>query len=157
MSDTPRGDGRSSERPFIELFHKMIDERGGWPSAPCDKGLGMRYTEIGDGLAVAEWEAKEEHTIPTGTVHGGHIAAVADSVCSLAAVSTLEKRGMTAGTLTLALEFYRYTYPGVLTYTARVSYQGRKNVFVSCDVTDVEGRRIANARASLSRNEPRGS
>ena len=115
----------------------------------------MRYTDIADGLAVAEWDAKEEHTIPTGTVHGGHIAAVADSVCSVAAVSTLEKRGMTAGTLTLSVDFYRYIYPGTLTYTARVSHKGRKNIFVSCDVTDADGHRVANARASLSANEPR--
>lgn len=145
----------SDERPFIDLFRRMIDERDGWPSAPCDKGLGLRYTEIADGLAVAEWDATGAHSIPTGTVHGGHIAAVADSVCSLAAITTLEKMGMTAGTLTLSLEFYRYTYPGLLTYTARVSHRGRKNIFVSCDVVDGEGRRIANARATLSANEPR--
>jgi uncharacterized protein (TIGR00369 family) len=143
------------DRPFIDLFNRMVTEKGGWPSAPCDKGLGLRYVEIGDGVAVAEWDATAEHTIPTGTVHGGHIAAVADSVCSLAAVSTLDKKGMTAGTLTLALEFYRYTYPGLLTYRAAVSHRGRKNIFVSCDVTDADGRRIANARASLSANEPR--
>ena len=144
-----------SERPFVDLFQRMVDEKGGWPSAPCDKNLGMRYTRIEDGVAVAEWDVTEQHTIPTGTVHGGHIAAVADSVCSLAAVSTLERKGMTAGTLTLSLEFYRYTYPGKLTFDARVSHRGRKNIFVSCDITDADGRRIANARASLSANDPR--
>jgi uncharacterized protein (TIGR00369 family) len=117
----------------------------------------MRYTEISDGLAVAEWESTDAHTIPTGTIHGGHIAAVADSVCSLAAITTLDKTGMTAGTLTLSLEFYRYTYPGMLTYKARVSHRGRRTIFVSCEVTDAEGRGVANARASLSVNQPRPS
>src|SRR5437867_2049731 len=99
-----------TERPFVEIFRRMLTERDGWPGAPCDQRLGMRYTEIDDGLAVAEWDATTEHTIPTGTIHGGHIAAIADSVCSLAALTTLPKRGMTAGTITLSLEFHRYSY-----------------------------------------------
>lgn len=146
----------ANDRPFLQLFQKMIDERGGLPSAPCDKDLGLRYTEIGDGRAVAVWEpSAEKDVIPTGTVHGGHIAAVADSVCSLAAVATLDKKGMTAGTLTLDMEFFRYTYPGTLTFTATIAHRGRKNIFVTCDITDADGRRIAAARALLHANEPR--
>lgn len=135
----------------------MVEERGGWPGAPCDKRLGMRYTKVEDGLVVAEWEATNDHTIPTGTIHGGHVAAICDSVCSVAALATLPRKGMTAGTLTLALDFYRYAYPGLLTYTARITHRGRKNIFVSCDVADAAGRAVAGARASYSVNELRPS
>jgi uncharacterized protein (TIGR00369 family) len=143
------------DRPFLALFQRMLTERDGWPSAPCDKHLGMRYTGIDEGHAVAEWEATEAAVIPTGTVHGGHVAAVADSVCSVAALTTLERTGMTAGTVALSLDFYRYARPGTLTFAAQVSHRGRRHIFVSCDIVDARGRRVANARATLHANEPK--
>jgi uncharacterized protein (TIGR00369 family) len=155
-SPSDRGDP-PDDRPFLALFRRMLTERDGWPGAACDERLGMRYTEIDEGRAVAEWEATEAAVIPTGTIHGGHIAAVADSVCSMAALTTLERRGMTAGTLSLSVDFYRYARPETLTFAAQVSHRGRHHIFVTCDIVDARERRVASARATLHANEPKPS
>lgn len=56
--------------------------------SPFDNHIGVRITDIAEGYARAELPLKPEHYNAIGSVHGGCLFALADSVAGAASLST---------------------------------------------------------------------
>jgi 1,4-dihydroxy-2-naphthoyl-CoA hydrolase len=58
--------------------------------------IGIEYLEFGDGQARAQLEVTPQVMQPFGVLHGGALAALAESLCSRATYESVAADGMTA-------------------------------------------------------------
>lgn len=64
------------------------------PSLP--RWLGIELTDAGRDRIAAEVTVREDHAIETGSIHGGAIMAIADTLGALGAIAKLRKDQWTA-------------------------------------------------------------
>lgn len=140
-----------------------MDETGlkasieGFNANPSWQLLNMRITSVAQGAAddgtdvidvSVVFPAQENSLVRTGSVHGGLIAALADS----AVAATV---GMTTGnpvaTVQLNVNFLAVGKPGLLTANSHIRNLGKTIAFVDCDVRDAEARTVATATAVVRR------
>ena len=90
--------------------------RAAWATAPprFEASLGMRLQELEPGTATFALEAGPLNHNPMGTVHGGAVSTLADSVMGVAVATTLED-GESFTTLQLSVNFLRPATGGFLT------------------------------------------
>ncbi len=110
-------------------------------------GLGVRPVAAEDGHARLEFEAREEHLNPAGTLHGGVLATLVDTAMGLAARSTAED-GVPA-TSQLTVTYLRPGRPGMITATAEVRKQGEHLLVCDAEV-EQEGRSLVYALATFA-------
>lgn len=114
-----------------------------------DRHMGFRLASWSPAGAVVEVEVRPGALAnPTGVLHGGVLAGLADSAMGLT-VTGLLPPGAAATNVDLALRFLRPTTKGRLTATARVVRQGRRTLAMEADVTDAEGRLVARASSTF--------
>ncbi len=101
----------------------------------------------GKAIEVA-YEAREEFTNRIGTVSGGMLSAMLDSVTGLAALIALSE-DMTAAHTTLRVEYLRPVRPGRLTGRARVLELGERKIQSQGELIDGDGTTVARAEATL--------
>ena len=82
------------------------------------------------------------HANPMGTVHGGILCDIADAAMGLAHASLLAD-GESFTTLELKINFLRPVWTGTLRAKGRVVHGGRTIGMTECDVTDADGRLVA--------------
>ncbi|MBK5188147.1 MAG: PaaI family thioesterase [Gemmatimonadaceae bacterium] len=82
-----------------------------------------------------------------GTLHGGVIAAIADSAMGFAFACTLGAEE-TFATLEMKVSFLRPVWRSTLTASAKVVHRGRTTGLVDCRVTDERDRLIAHATST---------
>lgn len=121
--------------------------RGELPPPPVATLIGFMLTSIKPGEAVIEFEARERHANPMGTLHGGILCDIADAAMGMAYASTLAE-GETFTTLELKINFLKPVWKGKLLATGRVVKGGRTVGLVECDVVDDERRLVARAMAT---------
>lgn len=80
-------------------------------------------------------------------MHGGILCDLADATMGVAFVSTL-RRGRSAATVELKINFLRPVWIGRLTARARVVHRGRRLGLIECDVLNEAGRLIARASST---------
>src|SRR5216110_2695018 len=130
---------------MLDLIRQI--QRGELPPPPVATLVGFQLTAVEPGHAVVEFQARERHANPMGTLHGGILCDVADAAMGMAYASTLAE-GETFTTLELKINFLRPFWTGRLTATARMVKAGRTIGLAECDVTDTEGRLIARAMST---------
>ncbi len=101
----------------------------------------------GKAIEVA-YEAREEFTNRIGTVSGGMLSAMLDSVTGLAALIALSE-DMTAAHTTLRVEYLRPVRPGRLTGRARVLELGEREIQSQGELIDGDGTTVARGEATL--------
>ena len=101
----------------------------------------------GKAIEVA-YEAREEFTNRIGTVSGGMLSAMLDSVTVLAALVALPEE-LTAAHTTLRVEYLRPVRPGRLTGRARVLELGEREIQSQGELIDGDGTTVARAEATL--------
>ena len=114
------------------------------------KTLDYRRIVWEPGRQVIEWEAKEDHSFPSGSgyiVHGGMVATVLDTAMGGACATLMDMRHSFL-TADLRVEFLRATRPGPLRAEGHVVRRARRVVFCSADLYDVEGAHLATARCT---------
>lgn len=123
--------------------------RGERPLPGYDRHMGFRLVSWSPEGAVLQVDVPEGRLAnPTGVLHGGVVAGLADSAMGLT-VTGLVCPGETATNADLHTRFLRPTVSGTLTATARVVRRGRRTMVLECDVADAEGRLVARASSTF--------
>lgn len=146
--DPTIGASRMKDMSGLEYLQAMID--GSIPSPPIAKLMGFELVSVEEGSAVFSCEPNESHYNPIGTVHGGLVCTLLDSVAGCATQTTLP-RGMAYTSLEIKVNYLRpvLSTTGKLTAVGVVTKPGRRAAFVDATVTDSDGKLMATATSTL--------
>jgi uncharacterized protein (TIGR00369 family) len=116
------------------------------PPAPIASTLDFRPHSLEKGKAVFEFEPKEFHYNPIGSVHGGVIATVLDTVMGCSLQSAL-LQGVVYTTLELKVNFLKAVTinSGVMKSTGKIIHLGKTTALVEADLKDEAGKLYAHA------------
>jgi uncharacterized protein (TIGR00369 family) len=106
--------------------------------------LGFDVELVEPGRAVLRLDVKPHHKQVHGVVHGGIVAALADTAGGMAAYSVVP-RGTAVATVELKINYLEAVPAGRLTAEARVLRAGRNFVVAECDVLDDKRKLVAKA------------
>ena len=125
------------------------------PPPPIASTLGFGPLRVVDGTVVLEMEPQPFHDNPIGSMHGGVIATMLDTVTGCAVHATLPA-GVTYTSLDLSVRFIRAVRPGTGTVTAtgRVVHRGSRTAVAEATLHDGSGRLIATATSTCLVLEP---
>jgi 1,4-dihydroxy-2-naphthoyl-CoA hydrolase len=132
----------STEPPATAANPTPIDPAALVGLMPFAELLGVRIeaasaTEV---RALLDW-APEKCTAG-GMLHGGALMALADSTGAVCAFLNLPA-GASTTTITAATNFFRGVRHGAVLAVARPLHTGRSTIVVQTDLTDADGRRVA--------------
>jgi len=116
---------------------------------------GIELTDAAPGRVEVSFEAGPHHLNLQGLVHGGVIAALADTAMGLA-MRTKLGRGRRHVTVDLTVEFMAPGRAGRIVARGRTVKIGRQLGFAEADVVDARGRLLARARSTLSVTSEKG-
>jgi uncharacterized protein (TIGR00369 family) len=128
----------------LDLLRGMLD--GVVPAPPITALVGLALTEVEPGRVVMRLTPGEYHYNPIGTVHGGILATLLDSVMGCAVHSTLPKgRGYTS--LEIKVNYVRAVTneSGELAAEGKIVHGGRRSAVAEAKVVDAKGRLCATA------------
>jgi uncharacterized protein (TIGR00369 family) len=128
----------------IELLRQIRD--GDLPAPPIAVLLGFDLAELEEGRVVMRMAPGEYLANAIGTLHGGALATLLDSVMGCAVHSTLPRgRGYT--TLEIKVNYVRAATEaaGELIAEGRVVHTGRRSAVAEGKMVDARGRLIATA------------
>lgn len=129
----------SGETDFYELKKQLINLLN---NSPFYRHLGMEVIEAGNGKAKLRLGVKEEHKNLYGILHGGVLAALLDSTCSIA-VGTLLEADEAAVTLDQRINYVSNVRGGVLYTEGKALHKGRYTGVGQGEVRDEEGNLVA--------------
>jgi uncharacterized protein (TIGR00369 family) len=116
------------------------------PAPPFAELVGVSVAEVEHGRIVMRMTPAEFHYNPIGTVHGGILATLLDSVMGSAVHTTLPKgRGYTS--LEIKVNYVRAVTnnSGELSAEGTVVHSGSRSAVAEARVTDAKGRLCATA------------
>lgn len=124
------------------------------PLVPLDRTfdalIGLQYEIAGPELARGSVEIADHHRQPYGIVHGGVLAAIAESLASAATAAAVIPEGMIAVGLSNQTSFLRPVSEGTIHAEARRRHRGRTTWVWEVDLTDDEGRLCAIVRMTIA-------
>lgn len=101
------------------------------------------------GRAVVRMRVASKHKQVYGVVHGGVLAALADTAGGMATY-TVVSRGVRVATVEMKINFLEPVDRGMVVAEARVLRKGRNFAVVDCDVHHARGRLAAKALMTFS-------
>jgi uncharacterized protein (TIGR00369 family) len=111
-------------------------------------GRRIRGVDAEGNAIEVTYEAREEFTNRRGTISGGMLAAMLDSVTGLAALVALPEE-LAAVHTALRVEYLRAARPGRITGRGQVVEQRDRLIRSQGELTDDDGTTIARAEATL--------
>ena len=108
------------------------------------KMLGFRVEAVSRGRAVLRLDIKSRHRQMQGVVHGGILAALADTASAIAAYTAVPP-GTAIATVELKINYLEAVVRGSLRAKGRVLRTGRNFVVAECEILDGQGRLAAKA------------
>ncbi len=122
---------------------------GDLPSPPICATIGFHFLSVDEGVVGMELSPGEHQYNPIGTVHGGVIVTVLDSVAGSAVHSTLPA-GVGYTTVGITTSFLRPVRAdtGTLRAEGRVIKAGRRMALAEATLTDGAGSLYAHATAN---------
>ena len=120
-------------------------EADGLPAA-----LGIELLEVGGELARARMEVTRRTMQPFGIVHGGALAALAETICSVATYLSVKDDGLLAMGQANDTSFLRPVSSGHVTATARRRHRGRTTWVWDVDLRDDADRLCAVTRMTIA-------
>ena len=119
----------------------------------CNRGpyqqlLGLKMTALELGRCRLEMQVERKHLNPFGGLCGGAFASMLD-VASYWCIYAQIPEDMGATTLDLQMNFLRAVNDGLLVCEARVTKPGRSIFLCQADITDEQGRLMANATSKM--------
>ena len=115
-----------------------------------DGALGFRMLDFSDEAASGEFPVEDRVKQPMGLVHGGALAAIAESLCSNATFMAVAGDGMSAQGLSNHTSFFRPILEGTAHAQARRRHRGRTTWVWEVEITDDEGRLCALSRVTMA-------
>jgi uncharacterized protein (TIGR00369 family) len=146
--DPSIGASQVKEMSGLEYLQSIVDGR--IPAPPIARLMGFDLAEVSPGRASFTVVPHESQYNPIGTVHGGLVCTLLDSVAGCAAQTTLPK-GMGYTSLEIKINYLRPVLlsSGKLTAVGTVTKPGRRAAFVDATVVDAEGKLVATASSTL--------
>jgi uncharacterized protein (TIGR00369 family) len=131
----------------LEFMHAVGEGR--LPPPPIAFLLGMRGRSAEVGLVVFECTPDESFYNPLGTVHGGIVCALADTVAGCAVQTTLEA-GIGYASIDITVNYLRPVTvdSGTLVAIGRVTKPGRRVALAAAEICDQTGRLVATATSN---------
>ncbi|MFL6081099.1 MAG: PaaI family thioesterase [Ornithinibacter sp.] len=119
------------------------------PPPPIASTLGFGPMRVVDGAVVLELEPQSFHDNPIGSMHGGVIATLLDTVAGCAVHATLPA-GVGYTSLDLSVRFIRAVRAGTGTVTAtgRLVHRGSRTAVAEASLVDASGRLVATATST---------
>ena len=142
------GAAKATEMAGLDYLRAMIS--GEIPPPPIVALMNMDLVEAEEGRVTFTCEPNESHYNPIGTVHGGFVCTVLDSVAGCAVHSTLAK-GLGYTSLEIKVNYLRAVTAasGVLTAVGTVTKPGSRVAFTDATIHDAQGRLVATASSTL--------
>ncbi len=106
--------------------------------------LGFHVESLAPGSAVLSMQVKELHKQIHDVVHGGVLAALADTAAAIAAYTVVD-RGTELATVELKINYLSAVPGGKIKAEGKVLRAGRNFVVTECEVLDAKGRLAAKA------------
>lgn len=131
----------------IEFIRAIRD--GAVAPAPIASLFDFSITEVEVGRVIFECTPDESAYNPIGTVHGGLVCTLADSVVGCAVHTTLAK-GTAYTSIDLNVSYLRPVSvdSGRLVAVGTVTKAGRRVAFASAEILDAAGKTVATATSS---------
>ena len=117
-------------------------------SSPFHRWAGITLLSVGRGQAEVAMDLGDHHFNPQGIVHGGVIAAVADTSIGLALRSILQP-GLTHRTAQLNVHFLSKGEGTRILGHGRSRHLGQRMGYGEAEVSDEDGRLLARASATF--------
>lgn len=134
--------------PGLDYLRAIRD--GQLPGAPIAGLIQMGLSEVEEGRVVFTCRPDESAYNPIGTVHGGLVCTLLDSVCGCALHTLLPQgRGYTSIDLNVSYLKAVTARSGTLTATGTVIKAGARVGFTQGTVTEESGALVATATSSL--------
>ncbi len=111
--------------------------------------LGFDVESVHDGRAIFGLDVRPCHTQIHGVVHGGILAALADTTAAIAAY-TVVPRGVELATLELKINYLEPVPGGRVKADARVLRSGRNFIVTECAIFNESGSLAAKALLTFS-------
>jgi len=139
-------DDEDVQQPLDQRYLEDLVERV--RNSPFHKWAGMELVSVGDGQAEVGLRLEEHHFNPQRIVHGGVIAAVADTSIGLALRSML-RPGMTHRTAQLNVHFLAKGEGDRIIARGQSLHLGQRMGYGEAEVSDNSGRLLARATATF--------
>ena len=111
--------------------------------------LGFDVESVHDGRAIFRLAVRPRHKQIHGVVHGGILAALADTTAAIAAY-TVVPRGVELATLELKINYLEPVPGGTVKADARVLRAGRNFIVTECEIFNESGSLAAKALLTFS-------
>jgi uncharacterized protein (TIGR00369 family) len=111
---------------------------------PATNLLGFEIESVGEGYAVLAMNVETRHRQVHGVVHGGLLAALADTASAIAVYTTVP-HGPAIATVELKINYLEAVAAGRVRAEGRVLRAGRNFVVAECEVFDQAGKLAAKA------------
>ena len=115
---------------------------------PFYRTIAMELVRVNHEGSMVRLKSDEKHKNLLGVIHGGALASLADSACSLSLVPYL-KEGETMITISLHIDYIATGSKGDLIGKGKVIHRGRRLIRAEAVITDEEERLIARGCATL--------
>lgn len=136
----------------------MTGQQGGsLPPSPFDANLGTEWLSTDPAGAHARLTMEDRHRQPMGIMHGGVIASVIESLCSMATGVGVYSDNRIAMGQSISINFLRPVTGGTIDVRAVAEHSGRMTWVWRATVTDSEGKTCAVANMTVAvREAPEG-
>ena len=111
--------------------------------------LGFDVESVHEGRAIFRLDVRPRHKQIHGVVHGGILAALADTAAAIAAYSVIPK-GVEIATLELKINYMEPVPGGRVKADARVLRRGRNFIVTECEIFNENGSLAAKALLTFS-------
>lgn len=128
----------------------MTDEPPETATQGFDGLLGLKLTEFGDDLVRGEVSVRDDLKQPYGLIHGGVLAAISESLASLATALAVAADGRQAMGQANQTNFLRPITAGTIHGAARPRHRGRTSWVWDVEITDDQGRLCALTRMTVA-------
>jgi uncharacterized protein (TIGR00369 family) len=131
------------EKRVTELVRQRMKE------SKSSELLGFDVESVHDGRAIFRLDVTPSHKQIHGVVHGGILAALADTTAAIAAYTAVP-RGVELATLELKINYLEPVPGGTIKADARVLRAGRNFVVTECEIFNESGALAAKALLTFS-------
>jgi 1,4-dihydroxy-2-naphthoyl-CoA hydrolase len=118
--------------------------------SPFDRHYGLEIVEAGDELVRGRVAVREELTQPTGVVHGGVYASIAEGLASFGTNVGVAGEGNVGLGMSNNSTFLRPLGGGTIHATARRRHRGRSTWVWDVELSDDNGRVCALSRVTVA-------
>src|SRR5215472_2177284 len=133
----------AEEKKVTEMVRRRMKE------SKSSELLGFDVESVHDGRAIFRLDVRPTHKQVHGVVHGGILAALADTTAAIAAYTVIP-RGVEIATLELKINYLEPVPGGRVKAEGRVLRKGRNFIVTECEIFSENGSLAAKALLTFS-------